>query len=338
MAVFKGWQKALLAKLGAPATAQNVRFVNAWAQAEGGSASFNPFNTTQGESGASDYNSVGVKNYRSPQQGIAATVETLLNGRYNPIVSGLRSGHATAAQLATDVAHSPWGTGSGVLRVLGAGPVKGGTPTRAVSQILQQVSGASPGGESPQQMLGSYLLQQAQDQLTGKGGNSVEAQGQGLLQMALARKAMQASQPQDLALSPGGKLVVKGADPSAPEDIGAVKLAEHFLGTPYVWGGSKPGGFDCSGLLQYVFGRRGINIPRTTYQQWAAGRSVNMKNLKPGDAVFFRGSDPGPNGEPGHVAMYIGNGKVIQAPHTGADVEITPLSAMGPAMGARSYG
>jgi hypothetical protein len=239
VATFPGWQKALLAKLGAPATPQNLRFVNAWAQAEGGSASFNPFNTTQNEGGASSYNSVGVKNYSSPGQGIAATVATLLNGRYNPIVSGLRSGHDTAAQLATDVAHSPWGTGSGVLRVLGSGPVKGGAPTDVLSAVHALAGGgaAQPStGVSPQQLMSDYLLQQAQTELGGGSQNPVAAEGTGLLQLAMARKALTASG----APMGGGATSTKGSSPTYGKASG---IAGGFLpkGAKYVVGRKDQG-------------------------------------------------------------------------------------------------
>lgn len=171
--------------------------------------------------------------------------------------------------------------------------------------------------------------------------NSGNTGGLGLLQMAMQRQQAEATQAMHGVVPEGQPILVKGADPSDPFDQGAIQLAKKFLGTPYVYGGANPKtGFDCSGLLQYVWGKQGVNIPRTTYQQWAAGKSVNLNGLQPGDAVFFKGSDSEVvNGHvlPGHVAMYIGNGKVIQAPHTGADVEITPLSAMGPAMGARRF-
>ena len=122
---------------------------------------------------------------------------------------------------------------------------------------------------------------------------------------------------------------------------GAIQDARDYLGTPYVWGGESAKGFDCSGLLQYVWAKQGINIPRTTYEQFQTGKQVPLNRLEPGDAVFFRGSDSiVQNGQtlPGHVAMFIGHGEVIQAPHTGTTVQITPLKDMGPAMGARRYG
>src|SRR5512146_1557714 len=100
MAAFPGWRVALLRALRAPVTPGNLRALDAWQRAEGGGASFNPLNTTQMARGASSYNSVGVRNFLSPQQGIQATAQTLVNGRYNPIVSLLRSGRATPAQIA----------------------------------------------------------------------------------------------------------------------------------------------------------------------------------------------------------------------------------------------
>lgn len=118
-----------------------------------------------------------------------------------------------------------------------------------------------------------------------------------------------------------------------------VKLAQEYKGTPYVWGGESPKGFDCSGFAQYIYGKVGINIPRTTYTQWTAknGRAVAKSALVPGDLVFFKGSDS-KGGLPGHVGIYIGNGKMIDAPHTGADVRVENVFSFGGYMGARRYG
>jgi NlpC/P60 family len=118
---------------------------------------------------------------------------------------------------------------------------------------------------------------------------------------------------------------------------GAVKLAREYLGTPYVWGGENPGGFDCSGLLQYVYAKQGVQIPRTTYDQFHAGRPVPKGRLRPGDAVFFTGSDPRGN-LPGHVGIYIGQGLYIQSPRSGDVVKISRLSGRRDYRGARRYG
>lgn len=103
-----------------------------------------------------------------------------------------------------------------------------------------------------------------------------------------------------------------------------VQYALQFLGTPYVWGGSSPGGFDCSGLMQYVYNHFGLNIPRVTYDQIHAGRIVaNIQSAQPGDLIFF---DSDHNGTPSHVGMYMGNGQIVVADTTGTPVRIRSLS------------
>ncbi len=96
-----------------------------------------------------------------------------------------------------------------------------------------------------------------------------------------------------------------------------------FLGTPYVWGGQAPGGFDCSGLMWYGYQHFGINIPRTSNAQIAALRSIPIDQAQIGDLVFF---DSDNNGQSDHVGMYAGNGMVLVADHTGTVVHIVPVS------------
>ena len=95
---------------------------------------------------------------------------------------------------------------------------------------------------------------------------------------------------------------------------------------PYLWGGTDPAqGVDCSGLVQDVFAKLGINLPRTSQEQAAAGVPVaGLADAQAGDLVFFPGSD-GTAAAPGHVGIYIGNGEMIDAPHTGAQVRIDPV-------------
>jgi hypothetical protein len=107
----------LLNRLGYPVTAENLKFLQSWQRAEGGSPD-NPFNTTQGAPGATNFNSVGVKRYPSVDVGLDATVKTLTNGRYGGILGALQSGQsAMAAAIALE--HSPWGTGALVRQILG---------------------------------------------------------------------------------------------------------------------------------------------------------------------------------------------------------------------------
>lgn len=111
-----------------------------------------------------------------------------------------------------------------------------------------------------------------------------------------------------------------------------VHIAMHYIGVPYVWGGESPSGFDCSGLVQYVYRKVGIWLPRTSYEQYREGSSVSTSELEPGDVVFFEPTWDGP----GHVGIYIGGGRFIEAPHTGAVVRVRSLQDAG-MVGARRY-
>ncbi len=92
--------------------------------------------------------------------------------------------------------------------------------------------------------------------------------------------------------------------------------AKQYLGVPYVWGGTTPAGFDCSGLMQWVFAQNGIGIPRVSQAQQASVKEIPISEVRPGDLVFW--------GRPAHhVALYIGDGYFIQAPQPGDVVKIT---------------
>lgn len=115
--------------------------------------------------------------------------------------------------------------------------------------------------------------------------------------------------------------------------VRVVRMALRFLGVPYVWGGTSPLGFDCSGLVQYIYRRLGVYLPRTTYEQFRAGRAVDLGRLKPGDVLFFYPSYAGPE----HEGVYIGGGHFIAAPHTGANVSVYALANYVRPVGARRF-
>jgi cell wall-associated NlpC family hydrolase len=105
--------------------------------------------------------------------------------------------------------------------------------------------------------------------------------------------------------------------PVAPVGVRAVAYAKRFVGVPYRWGGSGPGGFDCSGLVRYVYQRFGVELPHSSYADFNLGRRVGRWALEPGDLVFFSGL--------GHVGLYVGHGRFIHAPHSGTRVQISRL-------------
>ncbi|HST18330.1 MAG TPA: NlpC/P60 family protein [Gaiellaceae bacterium] len=112
--------------------------------------------------------------------------------------------------------------------------------------------------------------------------------------------------------------------PSAPLPAGhpaAATIALRYLGVKYVWGGESPKGFDCSGLVAYVFAQLGITLPHYAAAQYGLGAAVPRDQLQPGDLVFFDGLD--------HVGIYIGGDQFVHAPHTGDVVKITSMAAYG---------
>lgn len=115
----------------------------------------------------------------------------------------------------------------------------------------------------------------------------------------------------------------RGAAASAPNPRAAraVSFAYAALGKPYVWGATGPSAYDCSGLTQAAWKSGGVALPRTTYTQISSGPRVDRSQLAPGDLVFFYSGIS-------HVGLYIGDGKMIHAPHPGAPVRIAPIDQM----------
>ena len=107
-----------------------------------------------------------------------------------------------------------------------------------------------------------------------------------------------------------GKIVLSG------DASGVAGIALKYLGTPYVYGGTSPSGFDCSGFTQYVFRQVGISLPRTSGAQSRSGQYVSLSNIKSGDLLYG----------PGHVGIYIGNGQYVHAPVPGQSVRVQSIS------------
>ncbi|MFJ4831034.1 NlpC/P60 family protein [Streptomyces sp. NPDC088747] len=111
------------------------------------------------------------------------------------------------------------------------------------------------------------------------------------------------------------------AAPASGRAAAAVAAARSALGRPYVWGSNGPGGFDCSGLMQWSYGQAGVGLPRTSQAQRHAGQQVSLSQAKPGDLVAYRD-------DASHIGMYVGNGQVIHAPYPGAPVRYDPVGMM----------
>jgi cell wall-associated NlpC family hydrolase len=136
-----------------------------------------------------------------------------------------------------------------------------------------------------------------------------------LLAFAQAPAASALSQPRELPRK-------------AAAGVRVARFARHFVGVRYRWGGQSPRtGFDCSGLVYYVYRHFGVTLPRATYGQFTRGRRVPERRLRPGDLVFFAGES--------HVGLYIGHGRFIHAPHTGTRVRVDRLRGYSSFAGAR---
>jgi cell wall-associated NlpC family hydrolase len=216
-------------------------------------------------------------------------------------------------------------------------PTNPRVPTQETQQVPQQTilqPGQGPSGAKP--ALLAYLMtngamahQRGVDPNAGlvsmlmSGGLNTQQPTQGPTQAPTAGQtpAHVAQLPTANPKRPVNVVQDHGQAP-APGTNTVIDLARRYLGTPYKWGGANPKtGFDCSGLVQYVYAQKGIALPRTTYQQIKVGKPVNQQNLAPGDIVFFQNK-----GDVHHEGLYIGNGQFIHAPHTGDVIKISSLS------------
>jgi cell wall-associated NlpC family hydrolase len=100
----------------------------------------------------------------------------------------------------------------------------------------------------------------------------------------------------------------------------AARIALRAVGVPYQWGGTSPAsGFDCSGLVYWAYGRLGIAVPHSSYALYSEGRGIARSKAKAGDVLVFSGL--------GHVGLYVGRGRMVHAPHSGARVEVIKLGS-----------
>jgi cell wall-associated NlpC family hydrolase len=143
---------------------------------------------------------------------------------------------------------------------------------------------------------------------------------------AAAQAATDPNPPVGLAADASSTEPTPAAAPPPSQYGGVVGVAMRYLGVPYVWGGSGPGGFDCSGLVSYAYAQVGVSLPHSSYSQYGYGSPVSKDQLEPGDLVFFDGL--------GHVGIYIGGGQFVHAPHTG---DVVKISSLGDSWYASTY-
>ena len=156
----------------------------------------------------------------------------------------------------------------------------------------------------------------------------MEAEAAAAARRAAARARAAAAAAAAAAQSQAAQTAVRPPDtptfvPPGSGHSSAVAIAQRYLGVPYVWGGASPSGFDCSGLVMYVYAQLGISLPHSAAMQYGYGTHVSRDQLAPGDLVFFGYSAAGIH----HVGIYAGGGSMIHAPHTGAVVSYGPLNS-----------
>ena len=143
-----------------------------------------------------------------------------------------------------------------------------------------------------------------------------------------------ASSSQAVSQAPTGSTSTSTATSTASASaIAITSYALTFLGVPYVWGGTTPSGFDCSGLVQYVYSHFGINLGRTTYTQQYAGTKISVASAQAGDLYFW-----GSYGSAYHVAIALGGGQYVMAPAPGQNVMTGSVSSYTPSFAVRVLG
>ncbi len=148
--------------------------------------------------------------------------------------------------------------------------------------------------------------------------NAIAAEAARVRRQAERARAQAIASQASNAPSGGAAETYSGPLPSGAGNAEAARIALTFQGVPYVWGGATPSGFDCSGLASYAYAKIGKSVPHYTNAIYAAFPHVPYDQLQPGDMVFFHGL--------GHMGIYIGNGQMVHAPHTGDVVRVASMS------------
>jgi peptidoglycan DL-endopeptidase CwlO len=235
-----------------------------------------------------------------------------------------RAAEATVAQAAAATFED-----SGAMSV--AGVLTSGDPSVVLQQgsLLMEMSG-NRNAQTQQLLADADQLAGAEEQMqrTEDGvaalKNQLTDQKNSLGKLITTEKATLASltvpQQQTVTnntIGAGGTTSATYSGPTSTQAEKAVAFAYAQLGKPYQWGATGPDSYDCSGLAQAAWAAAGVAIPRDTYEQWAALPHIASSAIQPGDLLYYDGV--------GHVAIYVGDGYIIDAPQTGMDVERIPM-------------
>ena len=274
----------------------------------------------------SQFNQVSVQLDQASQQ-LSAARSKLAQVRVHLDYANaqFREAQATVAQTAAAAFED-----SGATSV--AGVLTSGDPSAVLQQgsLLMELSG-NQNAQTKQLLADASELAEAEQQMqrTENGIAALKArltaQKNSLGGLLATEKATLASltvpQQQTVAsnsIGAGGTTTATYTGPTSTQAEQAVAFAYAQLGKPYQWGATGPGSFDCSGLAQAAWAAAGVSIPRDTYEQWAALPHIAASALQPGDLLYYDGI--------GHVAIYVGDGYIIDAPQTGLDVEKIPMA------------
>lgn len=168
-----------------------------------------------------------------------------------------------------------------------------------------------------------------------QGGGALDALSFGMAPMA-TQDPMAALHAPDLAkfgIPDPGDQIAGGGNGAEGWRKAVIAAARKMLGTPYVWGGTSYSGVDCSGLIQLIYNQHGFKLPRISADQARAGKRIGLNALRPGDLVGWDNSSR--NNGADHIAIYIGNGQIIEAPRPGGHVQVSKLYDTGEAWGVR---
>jgi peptidoglycan DL-endopeptidase CwlO len=274
----------------------------------------------------SQFDQVSVQLDQASQQLSAARTKlSQVHAHLNYATARFRAAQASVAQDAAAAFED-----SGATSI--AGVLTSGDPSQVLQQgsLLQELAG-NRNAQTQQLLADASQLAGAEQQMqrteTGIAtlASQLTARKNSLGQLLTTEKSTLASltvpQQQTVAsnsIGAGGTTSAIYTGPTSSQADKAVAFAYAQLGKPYQWGATGPDSFDCSGLAQAAWAAAGVAIPRDTYEQWAALPHIASSAIQPGDLLYYDGV--------GHVAIYVGDGYIIDAPQTGMDVEKIPMS------------